>query len=360
MSNTRNMNQANNFWDFVASLQNNQGEPIFAEGRGPTAEFDPFQGQEFWGPWANRGRRHGPPGPHGGHGHRHGRDGHRGPPPPPGPPAPPQHDDVPAPPPPPFNEPLSRSPTPPTPPETPAEPHHHPRPESPRHRRGPSPHHGPHHHGGPPHHRRGPSPHHHRGPSPHHHRGRGGRGGRGGHHNHPRGGPNPAFPFDLSALAEAFAPALFGGNAFGGNAFGGPSADTATREHKANANNNDGTFTPSVDLFSTPTSYILHASLPGAKKPEIDVTYSATRNSLTISGVVTRPDVSEDMMNCLVTDERREVGMFEREVRLEEGVKIDEEKIGAKLEDGVLRVIVPKILQEEEEGWESVRKVELE
>jgi HSP20 family protein len=64
-------------------------------------------------------------------------------------------------------------------------------------------------------------------------------------------------------------------------------------------------------------------------------------------------------MNCLIQDERREVGMFEREIKLEDGVKIDEEKIGAKLEDGVLRVIVPKIL-EEEEGWESVRKVELE
>ena len=64
-------------------------------------------------------------------------------------------------------------------------------------------------------------------------------------------------------------------------------------------------------------------------------------------------------MNCLIQDERKEVGMFEREIKLEDGVKVDEEKIGAKLEDGVLRVVVPKIL-EEEEGWESVRKVELE
>jgi HSP20 family protein len=65
-------------------------------------------------------------------------------------------------------------------------------------------------------------------------------------------------------------------------------------------------------------------------------------------------------MNCLVTDERREVGMFEREVRLEEGVKVADENISAKLEDGILRVVIPKVIQEEEEGWESVRKVELE
>ncbi|KAG9837470.1 hypothetical protein KCU98_g10627, partial [Aureobasidium melanogenum] len=350
MSNTRNMNQANNFWDFVASLQNNQGASPFAEGRGSAPDFDPFQGQEFWGPWAHRGRRnhHGPPHP-GPHDHRHGRDGQRGPPPPP------EHSGSAPPPPPPANEHPSRSSSLHTPPETPAEPHHHPRSRE----TSPPPHQHP---GG---RRPSPPPHgHHRGPSPHHHRGRGRpergghgpRGGhhhhgpRGGHHNHPRG-PPPAFPFDLNALAEAFAPALFGGN--------NPFASTQ-HTNQVSKPTNDGTFTPAIDLFSTPTSYIIHASLPGAKKPELDITYSGTRNSITISGVVARPDVSESMMNCLVTDERREVGIFEREIKLEEGVKIDEERIGAKLEDGVLRVVVPKIVQEEEEGWESVRKVELE
>jgi HSP20 family protein len=313
MSNTRNMNQAGNFWDFVASLQNNPGASS-------SAEFNPFENQEFWGPWAHRGRRHGP------HGHRGPSEGN-------------------VPPPPHVDEHTSRSPSPHTPPETPAEPHHHPRPQSPRR--------GPHHH--------------HEGP----HRGRGrGRGPRGGHHNsHPHGGPS-GFPFDLNALAEAFGPAFFGGNIFGGpDADGFPTtreeqskdeqSKTVNKNEQPKTNTNDGTFTPSIDLFSTPTSYILHTSLPGAKKPDLDITYNSTRNSITISGVITRPDVSENMMNCLIQDERREVGMFEREIKLEDGVKIDEEKIGAKLEDGVLRVIVPKIL-EEEEGWESVRKVELE
>ncbi|KAG9558605.1 hypothetical protein KCU71_g8605, partial [Aureobasidium melanogenum] len=336
MSNNRNMNNGN-FWDFVASLQNNQGASPFAEGRGSGPDFDPFQGQEFWGPWAHRGRRnhHGPP--HAGpHGHRHGRDGQRGPPPPP------EHSGSAPPPPPPANEHPSRSSSPHTPPETPAEPHHHPHSREP----SPPPHHGPHHFGGPRHH-------HPRGPSPHHRgRGRGGHGPRGGHHNRPHGPPHPpAFPFDLNALAEAFAPALFGGN--------NPFANNQPT-NEVSKTTNDGTFTPAIDLFSTPTSYIIHASLPGAKKPELDITYSGTRNSITISGVVARPDVSETMMNCLVTDERREVGIFEREIKLEEGVKIDEERIGAKLEDGVLRVVVPKIVHEEEEGWESVRKVELE
>ncbi|KAI4722875.1 hypothetical protein E4T48_00892 [Aureobasidium sp. EXF-10727] len=335
------MNQANNFWDFVASLQNNQGASPFAEGRGRAADF---QGQEFWAPWMShrgRGPHHGP------HGHRHGREGHRPPPPfehdgtvPPAPPAP--HDEP------------SRSPSPPTPPENDhphrgPSPHRHthrgPSPHQHRSHRGPSPHHhGPHHHG--PGHRRGGGP------------GRGGPGHRGNHHG-PRGPPPPpTFPFDLNALAEAFAPAIFGDN----NPFANAANTSAfTKEPKTANNTNDGTFTPTIDLFSTPQSYILHTSLPGAKKSDVDITYSATRNSITISGVIARPgDVSEETMNCLIVDERTEVGLFEREVKLEEGIKVDEERIGAKLEDGVLRVVVPKVVAEEEEGWESVRKVELE
>ncbi|KAI4793568.1 hypothetical protein E4T44_12642, partial [Aureobasidium sp. EXF-8845] len=249
MSNTRNMNQGNNFWDFVASLQNNQGAAPFAEGRGPAAEFNPFEGgQEFWGPWAHRGRRHGPShGPHG-----HGRGGHRGPPPP-------EHEGHAHPPPPHVDDPSSRSPSPHhTPPES-----HHSRPHSPE----------PHHHPRP------RSPHGH----PHHHRGRGGRGPRGVHHNNHRHGP-PDFPLDLSAIAEAFGSAFFGGPNAEASANNRGEQSKSTNEQQVKTNTQDGSFTPSIDLFSTPTSYILHTSLPGAKKPDLDITYNSTRNSITISG----------------------------------------------------------------------------
>ncbi|KAI4793542.1 hypothetical protein E4T45_12547, partial [Aureobasidium sp. EXF-8846] len=249
MSNTRNMNQGNNFWDFVASLQNNQGASPFAEGRGSAAEFNPFEGQEFWGPWAHHGRRHGPPhGPHGPHGH--GRGGHRGPPPP-------EHEGRAHPPPPHVDDPSSRSPSPHhTPPES-----HHSRPQSPE----------------PPHHPRPRSPH-----GPHHHRGRG-RGPRGGHHNNHRHGP-PDFPLDLSAIAEAFGSAFFGGSNAEASANTRGEQSKPTNEQQVKPNTQDGSFTPSIDLFSTPTSYILHTSLPGAKKPDLDITYNSTRNSITISG----------------------------------------------------------------------------
>jgi HSP20 family protein len=74
---------------------------------------------------------------------------------------------------------------------------------------------------------------------------------------------------------------------------------------------------------------------------------------------MTRPGVDEEMMGALALDERR-VGAFEREIKLEDGVKIDEEGISAKLEDGILRVTVPKIFQEEEEEYVDVKKIALE
>lgn len=155
-------------------------------------------------------------------------------------------------------------------------------------------------------------------------------------------------PFDLSALAEAFAPGLFAGN---------NNENNTSRNGPAQ----DGTFTPEIDVFDTPSAYIIHGSLPGAKKSDLSITYSAQRSSVCISGVVTRPDVDEEMMATLALDERK-VGSFEREVKLERGVQIEEDSIAAKLEDGVLRVTVPKVqlLEDSEEEYVDVKKVELE
>lgn len=188
------------------------------------------------------------------------------------------------------------------------------------------------------------------GHGPHGHR-RGGPRGFGdfrGHGRHGSSGPGgpPSFPFDLSALAEAFVPGLFGSAANNNSTV-------------ARGNTNDGMFHPELDLFDTVEAYILHMSLPGAKKPDLSITYSAARNSVTVSGVVTRPDVDEEMMDALALDERK-IGAFEREVKLEEGVKVDEEGISAKLEDGVLRVVVPKMMQEEDEEYVDVKRISLE
>lgn len=63
-------------------------------------------------------------------------------------------------------------------------------------------------------------------------------------------------------------------------------------------------------------------------------------------------------MSALALDERK-VGTFEREIKLDENARVNDDAIAAKLEDGVLRVTVPKVLDDEEE-YVTVKKVELE
>ena len=103
---------------------------------------------------------------------------------------------------------------------------------------------------------------------------------------------------------------------------------------------------PSVDIFDTQTSYIVHVSLPGAKKDDLSIDYDPDESVLRLAGVVYRPGISEDLHRALAMEERtREVGVFEREVRLgthEAPAAISIHEISAKLEDGVLVVTLPK------------------
>ena len=146
---------------------------------------------------------------------------------------------------------------------------------------------------------------------------------------------------NLEQLARNFMPQLFGNAAE-------VSRDAATTT--------DGSFKPAVDVFDTPSAYILHASIAGAKKSALDVSWDAVRHAVNISGFIERPaEVDEEMMNSLAQSERQ-VGLFETKVNLGENVYIDADAITAKLEDGVLRIEVPK----EKEGWTEIKKVDIE
>lgn len=183
---------------------------------------------------------------------------------------------------------------------------------------GPRPH-GPHHHG-------------------HHGHGRRGWGGRGGPFFGRGGwGEPPQPPFNpLAFLAPLFSP------------------DAATTAI------GDGTddFTPDADIFDTPTAYIIHISLPGAKKEDIGVNWDADKSELNVAGVVYRP-ADEELLEQLAVAERK-VGAFERKVRLgtrANPANVDVDGISAKLEDGVLRVEVRKM---GEAGFVEVRRVDVE
>lgn len=195
---------------------------------------------------------------------------------------------------------------------------------------------------------RGP-PHGHHGPR----RGRcGGRGGcrRHGHPHHPP--PYPGFDFAsminnlndhpfFQSLREQF----------------NPNETSNTRNATTNNNNTENdveTFTPPLDLFSTPSTYTLHLAIPGAKKEDVGVNWDPETSTLHIAGVIHRIG-DEEFLKTLQGKGERTVGMFERKVELK-GEEIDGEGISAKLEDGVLVVTVPKI----EKGWTEIKKVDIE
>ena len=96
----------------------------------------------------------------------------------------------------------------------------------------------------------------------------------------------------------------------------------------------------------------------GAKKEDVGVNWDVEKSELSIAGVVYRP-ADEELLKLLDVSERK-VGPFERKIRLgtrANSAQIDSEGITAKLEDGVLRIEVPKL---EKEGFVEVRKVDIE
>ena len=106
-------------------------------------------------------------------------------------------------------------------------------------------------------------------------------------------------------------------------------------------------FEPPADIFDTPASYLIHLSLPGAKKEDLGVDWDGENSTLRIGGVVHRPGVDEQTLKLLAVDGRkREVGVFEKKIHLgtkRDPAKIDIAGITAKMTDGVLIVKVPKV-----------------
>ena len=130
--------------------------------------------------------------------------------------------------------------------------------------------------------------------------------------------------------------------------------DGMTSKDAANANGKD--FTPPADIFDTPDAYVVHISLPGAKKEDVGVNWDADKSELNIAGVIYRPG-DEEFLKTLALDERK-VGVFDRKVKLgskANPANVDADGIAAKMEDGVLLVTIPKT-----EEFVDVKKVDIE
>lgn len=130
-------------------------------------------------------------------------------------------------------------------------------------------------------------------------------------------------------------------------------AATASKDAPA-ANGKD--FTPPADIFDTTDAYIVHISLPGAKKEDVGVNWDADKSELNVAGVIYRPG-DEEFLKTLALDERK-VGVFDRKVKLgskANPANVDSDAISAKMEDGVLLVTIPKT-----EEFVDVKKVDIE
>jgi HSP20 family molecular chaperone IbpA len=93
-------------------------------------------------------------------------------------------------------------------------------------------------------------------------------------------------------------------------------------------------FVPAVDIFESEKDITLLADLPGVKSEDLKI--DLRDNVLTLSGVIA-PFEGPDEKDLII---EYEIGKYYRQFSLSE--VINQDKIDARLEDGVLRLVLPK------------------
>lgn len=94
------------------------------------------------------------------------------------------------------------------------------------------------------------------------------------------------------------------------------------------------TLVPAIDVTEEDGRYVVHADLPGLGPDDIEITYQD--QVLTVKGEKTD---SNDGESGRFRVRERFAGKFARTLRLSE--KVDAEKIEARFENGVLRLVLP-------------------
>lgn len=92
---------------------------------------------------------------------------------------------------------------------------------------------------------------------------------------------------------------------------------------------------PPVDLYETPSEYVLTAELPGLQQRDLEI--STRDGRITIAGVRSESTTSCEQYHRV----ERGHGSFSRTFQLT--LAIDAERITAELKDGVLTVVCPKL-----------------
>jgi len=96
-------------------------------------------------------------------------------------------------------------------------------------------------------------------------------------------------------------------------------------------------WTPPVDLYETPTEFVLTAELPGLTREEIDI--HAEESRIIIRGA--RPAGAARDIPCEQYHRvERGHGRFSRAFALPEPIDVD--RVAAELKDGILTLMIPK------------------
>ncbi len=94
----------------------------------------------------------------------------------------------------------------------------------------------------------------------------------------------------------------------------------------------DVRYVPDVDIVETDEAITMWVDMPGVKRENVDI--DIQENILTLTGTVGAPPDARPVYS------EYEVGGFQRRFTL--GEKIDQEKIAAKLDNGVMTLTLPK------------------
>ena len=98
---------------------------------------------------------------------------------------------------------------------------------------------------------------------------------------------------------------------------------------------------PAVDVEETPSEFIIKAEMPGFSENDVKITVD--KHVLHISGEVNEEDKEKEGKKYLIRERRHE--SFDRSFSLPDG--LDESKISAGFENGILTVTLPKTPEEQ-------------
>ncbi|WP_456465762.1 Hsp20/alpha crystallin family protein [Persephonella sp.] len=101
------------------------------------------------------------------------------------------------------------------------------------------------------------------------------------------------------------------------------------------------TWSPRVDIYEKDNKLVIEAEIPGAKKEDVEV--KIKDNAVVIKGEVKKEEEQKDKTYYR---SERFYGVFERVIPLPVEVKVEEAK--ANFENGVLRIEIPKAVEEKE------------